>query len=156
MQKRTITFACATLMSLIGITVPADALYIHDMCNGTFDDGQGNSCPPGDYLLVRPKYTDGTCGDWMCCPKNVGGPESGYNCNQAVPPTRGAGIRGLTGTVLSGGTLTVNPKTGTTTLKQPLAPGSIKGGIMRRGVEGEQSGAPAPSEQSGQSSGTTK
>ena len=67
--------AGAFAVCLLGLTVSAEALYVHDMCGGTPSDGAGMSCPPGDYYLLRPYFSDGTCGDWMCCPKNAGGPE---------------------------------------------------------------------------------
>jgi len=69
-------------VSLLIPTLPAQALYIHDMCGGTPSEGAGMTCPPGDYYLIRPLFSDGTCGDWVCCPKNAGGPSTGYNCEQ--------------------------------------------------------------------------
>ena len=61
------------VLGLLALSAPAEALIIRDQCNQTSGDGQGHSCPPGDYLLIRPKYSDGTCGDWMCCPQMATG-----------------------------------------------------------------------------------
>lgn len=124
----------AVVFCLIGMIIPAEALIIRDQCNQTSGDGQGHSCPPGDYLLIRPKYPSGVCGDWMCCPANGDG---SYNCDKAVNPTSSAisgALKNLLGpraTVLDPGR---NPGTkNPSILQQQTAP------IMRRGVEGESS-----------------
>lgn len=135
-QSLRVTFA---LIGLLVMAVPADALIIRDMCNQTSGDGQGHSCPPGDYLLVRPKYTTGQCGDWMCCPANGDG---SYNCDKAVNPTSSAisgALKGLLGpraTLLEPGR---NP-----VVKNPSLFQNQNAPIMRRGVDGQQ---PLPSEQ---------
>lgn len=121
---------------LLGLTVSAEALYVQDMCGGTPSDGAGMSCPPGDYFLVRPLFTDGTCGDWMCCPKNAGGPETGYNCNLATPPTRGAisgALKKLLGPHVTIQGLTTRPST----TRPSLVPQTMNP-IQRRGVDGDQ------------------
>jgi hypothetical protein len=132
-------FTCAIALCLLGIAASAEALpIIRDMCNQTSGDGQGHSCPGPNDLLIRPKYSDGTCGDWMCCPPNGDGT---YNCSNATNPTRSAisgALRGLLGpraTVLEPGR---NPVT-----KNPSIFQNQNAPIMRRGVEGEQPGAPA-------------
>ncbi len=118
----------ATVLCLIGMTVSAEALIKQDMCGGPPSEIAQYSCPPDDdYVLLRPLFADGTCGDWVCCPKNPGGPSTGYNCEKGVPPKRAA----VSGTVkkflgprvLPG--LTMSPGT-----KPPV--------VQRRGVEGEQ------------------
>jgi len=117
-------------VSLLVPALPADALYVKDMCGGTPSDSAGKSCPPGDYLLIRPLYTDGTCGDWACCPKNAGGPETGYNCEQGVPPSNGAVsgvLKKFLGSRVLSQNLTMNP--GPT---RPALPG-VQAPIMRRG-----------------------
>ena len=127
----------ATALWLMGMTVSAEALIIRDMCNQTSGDGQGHGCPPGDYLLVRPKYSNGTCGDWMCCPANGDG---SYNCEKAVNPTSSVisgqlkNLLGPRATVLSPG--------GFGTSQQPTfqTPG---GAIQRRGIDEE---SPTPNE----------
>ncbi len=129
---------------LVALAVPVHALYVYDMCGGTPSEGASLSCPPGDYYLVRPRYSDGTCDDWVCCPKNPGGPSTGYNCEQGVPPTRST----ISSTAKKFLGPRAMPKVSTTpgtikpTLPQTTAP------IMRRGVEGEQPGAETPSGQS--------
>ena len=133
--------AMMTFLSLMGITVSAEALIIRDMCNQTSGDGQGHNCPAGDYLLVRPKYSDGTCGDWMCCPANNDGSGS-YNCDKATNPTSSAisgvlkNLLGPRATVLDPGKIpsTTNPQI----FQNPNAP------VLRRGIEGEQPAEPTP------------
>lgn len=120
---------------LLASALPAEALYVHDMCGGTPSEGAGMTCPPGDYYLVRPLFSDGMCGDWVCCPKNAGGPSTGYNCEQGVPPTRGAisgTVKKFLGPHVMPQGLTVGP--GTT---RPALPG-VNAPVMRRGVDGEQ------------------
>lgn len=136
MQKKLVagTFA----VCLLGLTVSAEALIIRDMCNQTSGDGQGNSCPPGDYLLVRPKHLDGTCGDWVCCPAN-NDKEGSYNCDKAVNPTRSV-ISGRLKNLLGPRTTVLDPgkSPGTT---RPVLPGT-NAPIQRRGIEGEPPAAP--------------
>jgi hypothetical protein len=128
-------FACVLGLSLVVITGSADALIIRDQCNQTSGDGQGNTCPPGDYVLVRPKDTNGKCHDWICCPANGDGT---YNCEQGVPPTKSAissALKGLLGpraTVLS-------PSTTPGTRFQQVVP-STKVPFRSRGVEGDKAG----------------
>jgi len=115
--------------------MPAEALYVKDMCGGTPSEGASMSCPPGDYLLIRPLYSDGTCGDWACCPKNAGGPSTGYNCELGVPPTRSAvsgTLKKFLGLRVVIPNLTLSPAT-----TKPALPGA-NAPIMRRNVEGEQ------------------
>jgi hypothetical protein len=121
-------------VSLLVPALPAQALYIHDMCGGTPSEGAGMTCPPGDYYLIRPLFSDGTCGDWVCCPKNAGGPSTGYNCEQGVPPTRGA-ISGTVKKFLGPHVLpNLTAAPGTTKPTAPLTTAPI----MRRGVDSEQ------------------
>ncbi|MDO9119847.1 MAG: hypothetical protein Q7U39_17965 [Nitrospira sp.] len=127
------------VISLLGIVSPVAALpIIRDQCNQTSGDGQGHSCPGANDLLIRPKYSDGTCGDWMCCPPNGDGT---YNCASPTNPTNSAisgALKNLLGpraTVLEPGRnpVTKNPSI----FQQQNAP------IMRRGVEGDSS-TPSP------------
>lgn len=122
----------ATALWLIGMTVSAEALIIRDQCNQTSGDGQGHSCPPGDYLLIRPKYTTGQCGDWMCCPANGDG---SYNCDKAVNPTSSA-ISGALKGLLGPRATVLEPSIGSG-MTRPVLPGT-KMPLQRRGVEGEQ------------------
>lgn len=124
---------------LLGLTVSAEALIRFDQCGGPPSEMAQYSCPPGDYYLLRPRFTDGTCGDWVCCPKNVGGPESGYNCEQGVPPTRSA----VSGTLKKflGPRVTIQGLTLTPGTTRP-----VPGKLQRRGVEGEP---PTSSEKEG-------
>ncbi|MGC3974858.1 MAG: hypothetical protein QM771_10805 [Nitrospira sp.] len=65
---------------------PAQAVpIIRDQCNQTSGDGQGHSCPGPNDLLIRPRYPDGTCGDWMRCSPNADGKT--YDCAHATNPT---------------------------------------------------------------------
>ncbi|GKS57224.1 hypothetical protein YTPLAS18_07510 [Nitrospira sp.] len=121
----------ATALWLVAMTVSVEALIIRDQCNQTSGDGQGHSCPPGDYLLIRPQYPSGVCGDWMCCPANGDG---SYNCEKAVNPTSSVisghlkNLLGPRATVLSPGSFGTG--------KQPTfqTPG---GTIQRRGIDEE-------------------
>lgn len=133
-QSLRVTF---TLIGLLVMAVPADALIIRDMCNQTSGDGQGHSCPPGDYLLVRPKYTTGQCGDWMCCPANGDG---SYNCDKAVNPTSSAISGALKGLLGSRATVLEPGKSPGTT--RPVLPG-MRAPILHRGVGGEEVDSPA-------------
>lgn len=122
----------ATALWLIGMTVLAEALIIRDQCNQTSGDGQGNTCPPGDYMLIRPKDTNGKCHDWICCPANGDG---SYNCDKGVPPTKSA-ISGVLKNLLGPRATVLEPgKTPGST--RPVFPGT-NAPILRRGVEGEQ------------------
>ena len=127
--------ALTTVVCLLGITIPAEAtMIIRDQCNQTSGDGQGHSCPGPDDLLIRPKYPDGTCGDWMCCPPNPDGKT--YDCAHATNPTRSV-ISGVLKNLLGPRATVLDPGTtfgGTNpSFFQQRAP------ILRRGVEGEQS-----------------
>ena len=130
--KQRMALGLVAVIGLLGGTGQADALIIRDQCNQTSGDGQGHNCPPGDYLLIRPKYPDGTCGDWMCCPANNDGSGS-YNCNKSTNPsssTISGALKNLLGpnaTVLDPGTKpgTKNPQV----FQNPNAP------IRRRGIE---------------------
>lgn len=120
------------VLGLLALSAPAEALIIRDQCNQTSGDGQGHSCPPGDYLLIRPKYSDGTCGDWMCCPPNGDG---SYNCTNGTNPTNSAvsdrlkNLLGPRATVLDQGT-----RPGA---KNPSIFQKQKAPIIRRGIEDE-------------------
>lgn len=123
------------VIGLLTFSAPAEALpIIRDMCNQTSGDGQGHSCPGTNDLLVRPKYSDGTCGNWMCCPPNGDGT---YDCMKGTNPTNSTvsgSLKNLLGpraTVLDQGT---GPGTKNPSIhKKPNAP------IMRRGIQGEAS-----------------
>ena len=41
-------------VSLLVLALPAQALYVHDMCGGTPSEGAGMTCPPGDYYSNPP------------------------------------------------------------------------------------------------------
>jgi len=127
--------ACTTFAALLAIDGSAEAMpIIRDMCNQTSGDGQGHSCPGPNDLLIRPKYDDGTCGDWMCCPPNPDGQT--YDCSHATNPTR-SGITGILKGILGQRPMAINPGTTTGTSKQPLFPG-MNAPIMRRGVDTDQ------------------
>lgn len=123
--------ATIATIGLLVMAVPADALIIRDQCNQTSGDGQGNSCPPGDYLLIRPQYPSGVCGDWMCCPANGDG---SYNCDKAVNPARST-ISGALKNLL-GPRATVLEPTRPSGMPKPVLPG-LGAPIQRRGIEGE-------------------
>ena len=144
MKLLRLTLLCsATVLFLTSITavVEAKPKIIRDMCSQQSGGGLGQSCPTDDHVLVRPKYSDGTCGDWMCCPPNGDGT---YDCTKATPPTRTAissdlkNLLGPRATVLEPGR---NPGTN-------MPPFQHNAPIMRRGVEGEASesgtGVPEP------------
>lgn len=125
--------ACALLLTLCSFADLAHAArIIRDMCNQTSGDGQGQSCPGANDLLIRPKYSDGTCGDWMCCPPNGDGT---YDCTRATNPTRTMvpgrlkGLLGSRATVLS-------PTPGAGSQIQPMFKGQ-HAPILRRGIEGD-------------------
>jgi hypothetical protein len=133
MPNKLVTSAMAVF--LIGSALPAAALIIiRDGCNQTSGDGQGHSCPGSDDLLLRPKYEDGTCGDWMCCPRNPDGQT--YDCSKAVNPTTRGGSAGLKGTVRPDRDLTVDPATGVVTVKPPVYPDSNAPIQQHRGERG--------------------
>jgi hypothetical protein len=134
-------FTLATVLCLMGIVESADAMpIIMDQCNQTSGDGQGHSCPGANDLLIRFKYADGTCGDWICCPPNPDGKT--YDCAHATNPTSVTGPK-LKGAIFQDRNLTLNPATGQTTVRHPGIPGGPKGGVMQRGVEGEQPAEPS-------------
>jgi len=77
--------AASCFIALAGLSpAAAKPAYIRDQCNQTSGDGMGHDCAGEDDLLIRPKYPDGTCGDWMCCPPNGDG---SYDCTKATNPT---------------------------------------------------------------------
>ena len=126
----------ALVAGLMGIAVSADAMpVIRDMCNQTSGDGQGHTCAGPDDLLLRPKYEDGTCGDWMCCSPNPTG--GTYDCSHPTNPTSAAlGI--LEG--LRVNAIDVETDLGPT--KPPVFPGSKPQSM-------EQPSAPGSEQQSG-------
>ncbi|MES1201632.1 MAG: hypothetical protein ABUS57_09320 [Pseudomonadota bacterium] len=66
---------------------PAEAArpeFIKDMCSETSGDSGGLECNSSTDMLVRPKYTDGTCGDWVCCPARGDGT---YDCEHGSSPS---------------------------------------------------------------------
>ncbi len=138
----------ATLFIIEAVT-PAQALpVIRDQCNQTSGDGQGHSCPGANDLLIRPKYPDGTCGDWMCCPPNPDGQT--YDCAHATNPTRSV-ISGALKNLL-GPRATVLEPGRTPGLRNPSVFSGPNAPILRRGVEGQTtedspSGNPGTSEQ---------
>lgn len=139
-------FGLATIGTMPIIPRADAAPIILDQCNQTSGDGQGHSCPGPNDLLVRPKYPDGKCGDWMCCPPNPDGKT--YDCAHATNPTS---------SVISGALKNyLGPRA--TVLEPGRTPGGKLPGvfsgqnapILRRGVEGEQPDtAPAPEGPSG-------
>lgn len=128
--------ATVAVIGLLVIAAPADALIIRDQRNQTSGDGQGNSSPPGDYLLIRQKYLSGVCGDWMCCPANGDG---SYNCDEAVNPTRSA-ISGALKNLLGPRATVLKPdkNPGTTRLVLP----GMRAPTLHRGVGGEKVDSP--------------
>jgi hypothetical protein len=85
---RRIVAAVIIGLAAVGVSfssVDAKPKIIRDQCNQTSGDGMGHNCPGPDDMLIRPKYEDGTCGDWMCCPPNGDGT---YDCANATNPTR--------------------------------------------------------------------
>jgi hypothetical protein len=131
-------FICAIALCLIGITASAEALIIRDYCNNTSGDGQGNSCPPGDYVLLRSKTALGFCGDWICCPANGDGT---YNCEKATNPTKSAISKALKD-FLGPRTSVLDPGRTPGTKNQQTFSGK-NAGVFGRGVEGGEPGAPA-------------
>lgn len=139
-MMRTNLIRLIAVIALFTLSAPAEALIIRDQCNQTSGDGQGHSCPPGDYLLIRPKYSDGTCGDWMCCPPNGDGT---YDCTKGTNPTNSAissrlkNLLGPRATALDQGT---RPSRNPSIFNKQNSP------IIRRGIEDE---SPASSEKDG-------
>lgn len=109
---------------------------IRDQCNSTSGDGQGHSCPGPNDLLIRPKYPDGTCGDWMCCPPNPDGQT--YDCAHATNPTRSV-ISGALKNFL-GPRATVLEPGRTPGMKTPGIFSGPNAPILRRGVDEEGQG----------------
>lgn len=112
--------------------MPASALpVVWDHCsfhNGASleqsTDPQGNRCSNPEDGLFRFKLADGTCSDWMCCPKNTSSdaPAGSYDCSRGTSPTRAIrpGIKailgGLSATAIvpatgAGATRTLSPVT---------------------------------------------
>ena len=131
-----IVLGLVAVIGLLGITGPAEALIIRDMCNMTSGDGMGHSCPPGDYLLIRPKYEDGKCGDWMCCPANNDGSGT-YNCANATNPTSSA-ISGVLKNLLGPRAVVLEPGRVPPTRNQQIFQNQTAPILRGRGVEGEQ------------------
>jgi hypothetical protein len=76
----------AALTAALYLGTPADAARPHvawDMCSQTSGNPQGLECNSAEDALIRPKYADGTCGDWVCCPPNGDG---SYNCDRGSSP----------------------------------------------------------------------
>jgi hypothetical protein len=120
---------------------PAHAVpIIRDQCNQTSGDGQGHSCPGPNDLLIRPKYPDGTCGDWMCCPPNPDGKT--YDCAHATNPTSSV-ISGVLKNFL-GPRATVLEPGRTPGVKTPGIFSGPNAPILRRGLD-EEGAAQAPS-----------
>jgi hypothetical protein len=138
-QTGILSFTAA--VCLMGITAPTEAtLVIRDQCNQTSGDGQGHSCPGANDLLIRPRYENGTCGDWMCCPPNPDGKT--YDCAHATNPTSSV-VSGVLKNLLGPRATVINPGTGPGTGRQQRFPGTL-GTIQPRGVEGEQPAEPTP------------
>ncbi len=130
------------VIGLLTLSAPAEALpIIRDMCNQTSGDGQGHSCPGTNDLLIRPKYSDGTCGDWMCCPPNGDGT---YDCTKGTNPTN-SGVSGKLKNLLGPRAAVLDQGTPPST-KNPSIFQKQKAPIMRRGIEGD---LPASSEKEG-------
>lgn len=109
---------------------------IRDQCNSTSGDGQGHSCPGPNDLLIRPKYPDGTCGDWMCCPPNPDGQT--YDCAHATNPTSSV-ISGALKNFL-GPRATVLEPGRTPGVRTPGIFSGPNAPILRRGVDEEGQG----------------
>ena len=134
------------VLFMLEAATPVQAVpIIRDQCNQTSGDGQGHSCPGPNDLLIRPKYPDGTCGDWMCCPPNPDGKT--YDCAHATNPTSSV-ISGALRNLL-GPRATVLEPGRTPGLRNPSVFSGPNAPILRRGVE-EEGAAPsqsAPDEQ---------
>ena len=122
------TIAAATSVQAVPI--------IRDQCNSTSGDGQGHSCPGSNDLLIRPKYPDGTCGDWMCCPPNPDGRT--YDCAHATNPTSSA-ISGALKNFLGPRAAVLEPGR-TPGVKTPGIFSGPNAPILRRGVDEEGRG----------------
>jgi hypothetical protein len=130
-----VVLGLTAILCLFGITMPAEATpVIRDQCNQTSGDGQGHSCPGPDDLLIRPKYADGTCGDWMCCPPNPDGKT--YDCAHATNPTRSA-VGGVLRNLLGPRASAVDPVMPFSSTNPPSFFQQQRAPIFRRGVEGE-------------------
>ncbi|MBI1188592.1 MAG: hypothetical protein GC206_14880 [Alphaproteobacteria bacterium] len=77
--------AVGATVSLSSTAQAARPALVRDMCAETSGGGEGFECNSSEDLLVRPKYSDGTCGEWICCPPNGDG---SYNCNAGSSPSR--------------------------------------------------------------------
>jgi len=75
--------AAAATLSMATPASAARPALVRDMCAETSGGNPGLECNSSEDLLVRPKYSDGTCGDWICCPPNGDG---SYNCNAGSSP----------------------------------------------------------------------
>ena len=126
----------ATALLFLGVSVfqggQAQALINdHRSPDGTC---QGVPEPPGPASGCEAKICTND-GDWMCCNRCT--PSGGYCCEQIVTMSRHPqGLRPPSGFGLA--PLNVQPST------TPQPPRStLPGGVMRRGVEGDQSTEPA-------------
>ncbi len=127
---------------------PAQAVPIKnaDKCQGPVTIGVA-TCPdkPGHWVECNGS------GDYMCC---VEPPNGGKDCEQiedtASTPT--GGVKRFPGGVLQNPTLNSSPKT------SRLPKTEVRSPIIRRGLDGKQTGEPAPGEpeQTNPSSATTK
>lgn len=80
-------FVFGALAAAVTIPSPASAArpsIVRDMCAGTSGGGGNMECNSADDLLVRPLYSDGTCGEWICCPPNGDGT---YDCTRGSSPS---------------------------------------------------------------------
>lgn len=113
---------------------PAQAVPIKnaDKCQGPVTIGVA-TCPdkPGHWVECNGS------GDYMCC---VEPPNGGKDCEQIedTASTSTGGVKRVPGGVLQNSTLTPSPNTSRFPKTGARSP------IMRRGVEGEQTGEPAP------------
>jgi hypothetical protein len=80
---------------------------IYDQCNQTSGDGMGHECSSEDHLLIRLKYSDGSCGDWICCPPNPDGQT--YNCASPENPTLVGSVKDRFSSVLGPRASTFDP-----------------------------------------------
>ena len=125
-------FMCTIVMGLVAIAASARGEpIIRDMCNQTSGDGQGHTCPGPNDLLVRPKYADGTCGDWMCCPQNPDGKT--YDCSHPTNPARGA-----IGTLDGSRVKAIDPAVDLGPRRPPAFPGPKPSTLGRAGGEAQR------------------
>jgi hypothetical protein len=106
--------ALGSALSFAPEAVAAKPSIVRDMCAGTSGGGEGLECNSADDLLVRPLYSDGTCGDWVCCPPNGDGT---YNCNAGSSPS---------GTQLNHTGVLTGPRATTLSLGSAVRPGPVQ------------------------------